>query len=218
MINTPTKPLTRKLTPILMVALATLGLSACISVLPKTAGPSPRYAISSVTPRNVPTDPVAWSLVVADPTSSQLFNTVKVPVMSAKNQFQFLAGSEWVDRVPVLLQRAVVRTFENTDLITNVGDLSSQPISDYTLRTDIRSFHADLTGVTPVVTIQVFARFVNDDGRVLASRNFSVREETASDSVDDLMPAFNVAADRILEDLVAWSFAQGQSAERAAGT
>ena len=181
-------------------------LSGCVSVLPEAAAPAPRYTISSVTPQSVPSSPVTWSLVVSDPTASQLFNTVKVPVMAAPNRFEFLAGSEWVDRVPVLFQRALVRTFENSGAITNVGDFTVLPVSDYVLRTDIRAFHADLTGETPTATIEIFARLIADDGKILTAQRFVARETARLDTPESLMPAFDRALNQVLGQITEWTF------------
>lgn len=200
------QPMTKSLMRLILPGLAMMVMAGCVSVLPKTAAPAPRYTISSVKPANVPASPVSWSLVIADPTSSQLFNTVKVPIMASKNRFEFLSGSEWVDRVPVLFERALVRTFENTEVITNVGDFTVLPVSDYRLRTDIRGFHADITGPTPVVVIEVFVRLLDGDGKSLTTRNFIARQDAPSAANSDLMVSFDDALDRVLTDITEWSF------------
>ncbi|MEO1150535.1 MAG: ABC-type transport auxiliary lipoprotein family protein [Pseudomonadota bacterium] len=195
---------THLLKAVAVVATGTL-LSACVSVLPETAAPAPRYAISAGTAPSAPIAPVSWSLVVADPTTSQLFNTVKVPVTTAENRFEFLVGAEWADRVPVLFHRALVRTFENTGAVTNVGDFTTVPIGDYTLRTDIRAFHGDLTG-TPTASVDIFTRLVDGNGRILKTRMFTARETALGAAPDQLMPAFDRALDRLLGEITVWTF------------
>lgn len=213
----------------LIIGLLSVGLSACVSVLPESAPPSPRYAISAVT---LPEDTiaslapiaqgdddleqtVAWSLVIGDPTSSQLFNTTKVALTREPNRFEFFAGTEWADRAPVLFQRALVRSFENTGRITTVGDFSTVPIGDYTLRSDLRSFHADyVTSAEPRVVVEVYGRLMGADGKILRAQRF-MTTEPAADNVPAIMSAFDLAIDSVLTEMVTWSFGELQALEEA---
>ncbi|MEO1426894.1 MAG: ABC-type transport auxiliary lipoprotein family protein, partial [Pseudomonadota bacterium] len=121
-------------------------------------------------------------------------------------------GSEWVDRVPVLFQRALVRTFENSGAITNVGDFTVLPVSDYVLRTDIRAFHADLAGETPTATIEIFARLIADDGKILTAQRFVARETARLDTPESLMPAFDRALNQVLGQITEWTFESAPAA------
>ena len=194
--------------PLCAVSGALLVLTGCVSVLPETAPPAPRYTIGAATPTVTRDMPVSWSLAIADPSSSQLYNTVKVPITREKNRFEFFAGTEWVDRVPVLFQRALVRSFENTDQIVNVGDFSALPVGDYVLKTDIRAFHADYTQADQIAQVQIFARLSLPDGTIAASRVFDASSVSADATLSSTMAAFDTGLDTVLGEIVQWTFEQ----------
>lgn len=188
---------------------AALFMSACVSVLPETAPPAPRYSIDSVSFSETST-PVSWSLIVADPTSSQLYNTTKVALTREANRFEFYAGTEWADRAPVLLQRALVRSFENTNRIIKVGDFSTLSVSDYVLNTDIRSLHVDYISGNPEAVVTVYARLVDKTGDIKAVRNFTSRSSIDRDAVPSVMASFDATLQEILTGLVEWGFSEGE--------
>lgn len=187
----------------IFLSLGLLSMTACVSVLPKTAPPSPRYVMSAVTP---PTggEPVEYSLVVADPTSSQLYNTTKVALTRVPNRFEFYAGTEWADRAPVLLQRALVRSLENSGRILNVGDYTTLSVSDFVLKTDMRAFHVDYVSGAPVAVVSLHAQILNNHGKIVMARNFDARQRVEKDSVGDVMLSFGNAIDQVLLEVSQW--------------
>lgn len=183
-------------------------LSGCVSVLPETAPPAPRYIISAVNFAGFAdssSPDVGWSLVVDDPTSSQLYNSVKVALTREANRFEFFVGSEWADRAPVLFQKALVRSFENSGRILNVGDFSSLPISDYVLKTDIRAFHVDYINGNPVVTVEIYARLTSGAGNIEAVQLFTGTKSIDVDDLSAIMNGFDEVLDQVLTDMVRWS-------------
>ncbi len=194
----------------LCLIIATFMTGACVSVLPKTSPPAPRYTIAAITNDNI-TAAVNWSLIVADPTSSQLYNTTKVALTREENRFEFYSNTEWVDRAPVLFQRALVRSFENSGHILNIGDSSTLPVSDYILKTDMRAFHVDYTNVSPSVEVMIYARLVDKNGSIRAVRNFSAQQFVEQDSISAVMAGFDITLDQVLSEIVSWGFFEGES-------
>jgi len=214
------KSMGQSLARLLFVCTSMFCLSGCISVLPESEPPAPRYTIASVDNALSGGQSVDWSLVIADPVSSQLYNTVKIALTRAPNKFEFYAGSEWADRAPVLLQQAIIRSFENTGRILQVGDYTALPVSDYVLNLDIREFHADYAAGSPMTKVTVFARLSTKKGEIIVGERFSTSYNADQDNLADIMSAFDRSLEQVIADLVRWSLleADGHYDSTAAAT
>ncbi|MEO0879775.1 MAG: ABC-type transport auxiliary lipoprotein family protein [Pseudomonadota bacterium] len=199
----------------LFVALAAGTASACVNVLPDVAPPSARYTIPPVTFAGEAGAPVNWSLAIADPTASRAFDTAQIALSRAPGQIEYYANGEWADRSTQMVRLALVRSFENTGRILDVGDSISMPGADYILRTDLRSFQVHYERGAPVVETAIFAKLVNRRGKVLASRLFSQKAPVDRDNVAEVGQAFNAASQDVLREIVNWTLS-AQSLEDAA--
>jgi len=196
------------------------GVCGCVSVLPKTAPAAPRYVIGAPAfdgrADAIPDQSVDWRLIIADATSNQLFNSVKIPLSRSPNRYEFYAGLEWADRLPVLFQRALIRSFENTDAIRSVGDFTAVPVGDYTLKTDIRAFNTVYDNGNPTVEIDIYARLMDKGGRLLAAEGFKASAPIDQDDPDLIMAGFDRASDDVLSGVVGWTFSEIENASAAA--
>ena len=186
-----------------------LTLAGCVSVLPKSEPPAPRYVMSPVSVSSAFVLPDNLRLAVADPVSSQLFNTVKIALSREPNRFEFYAGTEWADRAPVLFQRALIRSFEDSGAIAQVGDFTVIPVGDYVLHTDIRALQANyVDGGDPVVRTVFFARLLKGDGNIIASERFDISQPANDDDLPEIMNAFDQSLDEAMSRIVRWSIMQ----------
>lgn len=185
---------------------ALVGLSGCVSLLPNSGGPSPRISLDagSVAGATTPSRH-DLTLVVNDPSTAAAFNTFSVAVATAPLEYQYLADAEWTDRVPVLVRRFMEQRFEVANVFAAVGDRTAIARPDYTLQTDIRSFHLDRQGSQPVATVALAARLVDRRGRVIASQIFSAQENAPSTARSGRASAFNIAARAVADDIIDWA-------------
>ena len=186
--------------------LATLALSACVSVLPKAAPASPRFTIAAVEDAAASGAPVEWTLVIEDPQASRVYDNTRIALAREPGRIEFYASGEWADRAPRLVQSALIRSFENTGRILGVGDRTSQPVADFAVQTDIRRMEATLDGGKAKATFAVYARLVNARGKVLAARLFTAEEPAAGDDGPSAARALDKAAQRAMAEIVAWAF------------
>ena len=101
--------------------------SGCVSLLPETAPPKPRYHISAIEAPKLEGPSVDWSLVVEDPRTTRIYDSVRIAVSTAPGKIEYFAGGEWADRAPRLFQTAIVQTFEDSGRILAVGDRAALP-------------------------------------------------------------------------------------------
>lgn len=200
----------RRLSP--MIALIALMAPGCVNVLPKAAPASPRFLIAAVEYDAPSGAPVAWSLTVEDPQATRVYDNARIALAREPGRVEFYAGAEWADRAPLLFQAALVRSFENTGRILGVGDRTAQPVSDFALQTDIRRMEADLDSAKASAVFSVYARLVDNRGKVIAGRLFKAEEPAAADTGPGVAKALDKAAGAAMTEMVEWAFAEAEKA------
>lgn len=186
-----------------------LFLSGCVSLLPESTPPAPRYHIAAVSDASLQGPPLDWSLIIEDPRAARVYDTTRIAVSSAPGKIEFLTGAEWTDRAPRLFQMALVQTFEDAGRILAVGDRTAIPIGDIILETDIRRLEMSLQNGDRGARISVFARLGDGKGRVYAARRFDVSAPSPRQNADSAVAAFNSGFSQIIPEIVAWTYEEG---------
>ena len=190
-------------------------VSGCVSLLPETAPPAPRYHIAAFTDARLEGAPLDWSLTVEDPRAARVYDTTRMAVSAVPGRIEFLSGVEWTDRAPRLFQIALVQTFEDAGRILSVGDRTTIPVADIALETDIRRMEAVLQNGGREVRVSVFARLGDGKGEIYAARLFEVAAPTRGQGADSVARAFNDAFSQIMPDIILWTYEQGDAARAA---
>lgn len=190
-------------------------VSGCVSLLPETTPPAPRYHIAAFSDPRLEGAPLDWSLTVEDPRAARVYDTTRIAVSAAPGRIEFLPGVEWADRAPRLFQIALVQTFEDAGRILSVGDRTTIPVADIVLETDIRRMEAALQNGGRDVRVSVFARLGDGRGRVYAARLFETAAPAAGRNGDGVARAFNDAFQRMMPEIVLWTYEEGAAAKEA---
>lgn len=190
---------------------STLFVSSCVSVLPEAAPAKPRFHIVAADADALSGDALDFSLVIDEPRSTRVYDSVRIAVASAPGRIEYLAGAEWADRAPRLFQTALVQTFEDAGRILAVGDRSSLPVADFVLQTDMRRMELKVQD-GEAADISVYARLTDGKGEIFAARKFEARIPANSTKPDAVYAAFNTGFDQVVTDLVAWTYAEGERA------
>ncbi len=189
-------------------------LSACVSLLPDAPPPALRYSLGDTTTTLPSTaEPMQWSLSIDESSASRVIDTTQIALVTSPQEYQYYAGGEWTERAPMLFNRSLIRSFENTAALTGVGARSNQPVADYILQTDIRTFEADKTSGALVANIDVYARLTDSRSRILASRRFTQSIAVTQDNAKSVAVALDEGAKEVMDDIIAWSLAEGERLE-----
>lgn len=155
---------------------------------------------------------VRGQLVVEEPIAASQVNTDRIAIKPHPFQVEYFPESRWTDRAPLLVQRLLVESFENTG---KVGSVSAQRISlasDYILLTDLREFQAEAApapGAPLSVNVQLNLKIVEERlGLIIASESFNHTADVATDAVIDVVLAFDEALGKALRDSVEWTVRQ----------
>ena len=93
-------------------------------------------------------------IVVADPSAIQPLEAERIVAHDAANSVSYIAGAQWADRLPRLVQARLVQTFENASAVR-----ASRPgegvVGDYQLNTNIRAFQLDASRSEAYVELSV---------------------------------------------------------------
>ncbi|MGA9420962.1 MAG: ABC-type transport auxiliary lipoprotein family protein [Rhodanobacteraceae bacterium] len=198
----------RHLTSLVLIAL----LTACSTL----GGRHESYAVYA--PRSAPgtrsdAKPVAWQLLVQTPIASDALNTDRIAVMPSAGVFQVYPHARWRDPAPKLVQGLLIQAFEDSGRIVGVAGADSGLHADFMLALELRSFEIEYADGAPHAMIRLTAKLVDySSSRVLATRAFAADVPAAGSSAADAASGIGQALNHLLPEVVAWTFAQGNSA------
>lgn len=196
--------------PLSLIICAGALLQGCVSLLPESSPPKPRYQIVAATTPDQGATALSWSLIIADPRTTRVYDSVRVAVKTAPGKIEYYAGAEWADRAPRLFQIALVETFQDSERILSVGDPSGVPIGDLTLQTEIRDASLNVQDGNSNVDVSIYARLTNGKGTVHAVRKFESKKTATTKQADDVMAAYNAAFGEVITAITAWTYEQGE--------
>ena len=184
-----------------------LSFSACTSLL--GLPPSPhlyRVTPKSVYPANLPHLPT--QILIDVPLAPAGLDSPRIALSRSAVSIDYFADSEWTERVPLVVQTALLESFENSRAIAAIDRESIGLRADFILKTEIRHFEAvyDSPNAIPEVWVAIIARLVNPTGRdIVAHNSFERRERAAANDIPQIVLAFDEALGRVIADIVVWT-------------
>lgn len=171
-------------------------------------GKSPQLYLLKPTFGPVDGPAVSWALNVAEPDAADNFDTTRIALFTPPARMDYYANASWPDRLPQLLQSALVQAFEQSGKITSVASDDAGLRSDYMLQTEIRDFNAvyDVPDTAPKVKIRIMAKLVHTKARdIVQSQEFSAETEAGANSVDNVVIAASQGLTTVLKEIVEWA-------------
>ena len=168
---------------------------------PDTYGLSGAPEVSGQTARN-------RQILITEPAALKALDSEQIVIRPTPSAIEYLAKSQWSDRLPKIVQDKLVQAFENSGRVGGVGRPGDGLAIDYKIITAIRAFEINADAGERAV-VEISARMLNDrNGVVLASKVFrSTLPVTGSGNaayVQSLDRAFEV----VVRDLVGWTLSQ----------
>jgi cholesterol transport system auxiliary component len=197
---------------LLAVALAMTGCSLSSSLGLAPSPPPVAYTLRAPNP-TLPAQRASWQLLVEEPSSVSRFDTQRI-ALSLGSRLDYYADVAWADRLPVLVQRTLVESFERSGRLQSVAADAAGVRGDLSLKTDLREFQANYptgnTDIAPEVKVRVAAKLVEPQRReVIASENFEATARAPSARLNDIAAAFDTASQQVLARMVEWTVLQG---------
>jgi cholesterol transport system auxiliary component len=199
----PAARLSRRFVPSVIV----LALAGCSGLFGGSA-PAHLYRVTpkSTYPANLPHRAV--QILVDAPLAPAGLDTARIALSRSVVSIDYFADSEWTDRAPLLVQTALVESFENSNTVNAIDRESVGLRADFILKTEIRHFEAvyDSPNGPPDVWTAINVRLVNPSNRdIVAQSSFEQRQRASANDVPSIIAAFDEALGGVVKDIVVWT-------------
>lgn len=164
--------------------------------------PPQRYDLTAPTDFSPGAKAAFGQVTVGDVKAALIFDTQNVLARPTSDGPFVMGESKWTDTLPKLLQRKVVETLENAHYLKTVSEPLDQGAPDYQLLIDIR--HFDIAGPTLEAVVELSARLVGKDGRIVDARIFKQREPASTVDGPEAVKALNKAFGMVAVAVVSW--------------
>src|SRR3569833_555171 len=188
-----------------------LALSGCggklLDIGPPEAGPiytvMPKYAAAPAGGQKV-----GWALSVLRPAAAPGLDNERSALTQPDGVMDFYAKATYPDRLPPMVQQALLNGFEASGRIDAVAREQDALHADYNLVTEIKDFRAHyavMDGV-PHVTVTLTAKLSTSHGRAIVS-TFSTTQNGAvsANSVPAVAQALQQALQAAVTEIVNWA-------------
>ena len=206
--------------------LATLAVATGCSIdLPGGGEPPRLYVLTpkSTFPKNLPI--VKWQLLIETPISAAGLSTARIALQDSPIELRYFNRANWTDFAPKMVQTLMVESFENSERIVGVGREQIGLRSDFVLKTELREFQAEYTEKLPenVATIdestkapfarvRINVKLVKMPLReIVASATFESKRPAKSNTMKDIIGAFDDALGNCLKSVVVWTLTKGDA-------
>lgn len=194
------------------VAALAMGLSACISVFPKTK-PVGLYRFGDAEVSAPKGQPGAMFGVIKTPSTFTRAAASDRILTSSQGQVAYIADARWVSAASVLFEEAVARAFENDPGRARLIGRGEVTKAELVLRLEVRTFETDyVDGPKAAPEVVVRVRGVlnrNTDRTLVDDKVFEARVKATDNRVSAIVPAYNKAVAQVLGEIVGWVNAAG---------
>jgi len=195
---------------VFLTGAAALALSGCSSDL---IGPPPAGQIYTLNPAFTPGSggKVDWALSIDRPDVPGGLDTDRIALFQPGGMQDFYANAVWPDRLPALIQRALLDGFEASGRIAAVAREQESLHADYALVTEVKDFsaHYAVRDSIPGVTVAMMAKLVAVRGRKIAgSLAVSHSQAAAANDAGAVTQALTEQLRQCVADIVSWTLSQ----------
>ena len=194
---------------LLAFAAALIGLAACGGILPAPPPPPPLYRLTPLESAAPAQPAVSLQLAVAVPTAPSGLDTERIALSRSATSIDYFANAAWTERVPLMLQTALVESLENAGQVRVVARQSPDLRADILLAVDLRHFEATYRGAgPPELRVVIDCRLVRmPDRSVIAVKSFAGTVRAGENETPAIVVGFDEAFHAALRELVPWAAA-----------
>jgi cholesterol transport system auxiliary component len=192
----------RRLVPTALV----LAMAGCSGLLGGSAPHLYRVTPKSTYPANLPHRSV--QLLIDAPLTPAGLDTSKIALTRSAVSIDYFADSEWTERAPLLVQTALLESFENSKAINAIDREAVGLRADFLLKTELRHFEAvyDSPNGPPEIWVSMNVRLVNPATRdIVAQTSFERREQAAANNMPSIISAFDEALGGVMKNIGVWT-------------
>ena len=154
--------------------------------------------------------PATWALAVDLPDALDSLDSRRIALIKADSTLDYYANSQWPDRLPVLVQTALVAAFQASGRVPSVARTQDALHADYELGTELRdcTAHYSQPDAAPTVSVTLVVQMSTAHGRKMVASFTAKQEAPASqNSTAAVIAAFNTAVGAAVGQVVGWATA-----------
>ena len=142
-------------------------------------------------------------VLVPEPTAVKALDSDRIVIRLGGAEIQYLAGAQWADRLPRLVQARLVNALENTGKLSGVGKPGQGLAIDDQIVSDIRAFEV-VTNGSSVARVEISVKILNDrNGTIRAQQTFHA-EAAAGSGNPAFVRGMDAAFASVTADIVSW--------------
>lgn len=194
----------RRTFKLLSVIFLATTLSGCALLTPPKPPPE-TFDLSA--PRDFPglRSGTRAQILIKAPSALKALDSQGIVVKPTAAVITYLAGAQWSDSLPKMLQIKLVETFENTGRAAAMAIPGDGLVIDYQVLTSIRAFEVVVGGGAKYAIVELSVRLLNDrTGKVLRARVFQATTAFAGSGNDDYIAALDATFDKVAREIVVW--------------
>ncbi|MEM5472481.1 ABC-type transport auxiliary lipoprotein family protein [Hoeflea sp. AS60] len=187
------------------MAMATV-LSGCAggvlsSPPPDTYGLTAAPAVTGQASRN-------RQILITEPSALKALDSEKIVIRPNPSAIEYLANSQWSDRLPNIVQDKLVQAFENSGRVGGVGRPGDGLAIDYKIISAIRAFEIKADAGEQAV-VEISAKVLNDrNGVVVASKVFRSTSPVTGTGNAAYVRSLDRAFETVVQDMVGWTLSR----------
>jgi cholesterol transport system auxiliary component len=192
-----------------LIGASALSVSACggnlLGLGPPEAGPI--YPVRPVFPAGSG-EKVGWALAILRPDVAAGLDSERIALTQPDGTMDFYARASYPDRVPPMVQQALLDGFEASGRIDAVAPEQAALHADYNLVTEVKDFaaHYSQPNGIPSVTVSITAKMTTAHGRVIISSFSTTQIGTVSlNSAAAVVQALQQALGAAVNAIVNWA-------------
>ncbi|MEE9313747.1 MAG: ABC-type transport auxiliary lipoprotein family protein [Rhizobiaceae bacterium] len=140
-------------------------------------------------------------ILVKLPTALKSIDSDRFIVKPSPAVITYLAGAQWSDTVPRMVQAKLVEAFENTGATGATAKPGDGLVIDYQLVSSIRRFEISNGSAVIEISIKLLA---DKTGLVRETRIFTAKTNSGGDTADAYVAAFDASFDELARSIVRW--------------
>jgi cholesterol transport system auxiliary component len=151
---------------------------------------------------------VDWALAVMRPDMPGGLDTDRIALMQADGSMDYYAKATYPDRLPAIIQQAVLDGFDASGRIDSATPEQAALHADYNLFVEVKDFaaHYSQPDGIPGVTVSITAKMTTAHGRVVVASLPVVQTGTASaNSAGATVQALGQALETAVTQIVTWA-------------
>jgi cholesterol transport system auxiliary component len=151
---------------------------------------------------------VQWRLSIASPDAAASLDTTRIALSRSATTMDYFANAAWNDRIPLLVQRLLIQSFDMSNRIVAVDRDTTGTETDYLLETEIRDFEAryETPDGAPQIIVSIQAKLTRMPQRQIVSSLAVMQQARASaNTLDSIVAAFDSATGAAIEQIAAWT-------------